>query len=346
MYNVETNGDVITVTQGQVEGKQQSYDTKCVPKNVGRSNETTGADQAALEATAKHAKKLKSGYTLNKSGHIEIELPMKVKSYFGQQKNLALEVYVSTKYNGVNGIYRLEDNVLNLYSRGGEKWETPAHHITPMTEFIKTNDVGNAVNVELFIENMFLQDITAAVKKHNDDTPKLVAKVFDIPEMGSLPFSKRYQKMKECTSSPFIHVVECNLVKSDRKTLMELHEKATMKGYEGLIIHNPDGKYIYNIRSSNVFKLKIALDKEFKVVGYNLDKNGHPVFICKVTDDKSFKVKLKGSAEERLAMAEIAADKIGEWLKVEYEMDSKDGIPQKPVGIIFRECDTDGNPIE
>ncbi len=85
-YDVQTTGDQITVTQGQVEGLKQSYPTTCTPKNVGKSNETTPAEQADLEAQSKWEKKIKSGYTQDPSGVITVRLPMKVKSYYGQEK--------------------------------------------------------------------------------------------------------------------------------------------------------------------------------------------------------------------------------------------------------------------
>lgn len=345
-YDVQAVDDKVIVTQGQVNGLKQDYETICKPKNVGRSNETSAAQQAYSEALSKHAKKIKAGYTLDPSGEITVTLPMKVKSYWDQKKNLAPQVYTSTKYNGVNGLYILEEDGLKLFSRGGEEYTVPLHHIEPMTSFIQDNDIGDSVNVELFIEDMFLQDIQAAVKKHNGDTHKLVAKVFDIPGKGTLPFSKRAKLMAEAKYYPGVERVDTELVTYTESNLQELHDSAVMSGYEGLVIHNPNGLYKFNQRSSDVFKMKVAQDAEFKVIGYNIDKSGHPVYLCKVNDTKQFKVKVKGTKEERLAEAKIADSKIGKWLKVEFEMLSKDGVPQKPVGIMFRLCDDNGEPLE
>ena len=58
------------------------------------------------------------------------------------------------------------------------------------------------------------------------------------------------------------------------------------------------------------------------------------------------KLKLKGTNEERLAMAANAGSYIGKYLTVEYEMLSKDGVPQKPVGQYFRQVDANGEASE
>ena len=41
-YSVTILNDMITVTQGQVGGAMQSYDTITLPKNIGKSNQTSG----------------------------------------------------------------------------------------------------------------------------------------------------------------------------------------------------------------------------------------------------------------------------------------------------------------
>ncbi|MCD6434867.1 MAG: hypothetical protein J7L15_00540, partial [Clostridiales bacterium] len=81
------------------------------------------------------------------------------------------------------------------------------------------------------------------------------------------------------------------------------------------------------------------------VIGYNIDKHSHPVWIC-TTGEHEFKVKKKGTSADRLCEASIADKYIGQWLKIEYETLSKDNKPLKPVGIAWRSCDADGNPTE
>ena len=130
------------------------------------------------------------------------------------------------------------------------------------------------------------------------------------------------------------------------KQIESHYELSMAAGYEGIIIRNADGLYKYNIRSSDVFKYKKQQDCERQIVDYNIDKNGHPVFVVKTDDDKTFKVKMKGTNEERLAIASNADSYIGKWLNLSFECYSKEGICLKPCGNYIRECDVTGEPIE
>lgn len=338
-YKVSTEADKITVEQGQVDGLKQNYYTTCKPKNVGKANETTGKTQAESEAKSKWDKKIKGGYTEDPSGEITVKLPMKVKSYWDQKKNVIFPCYGSPKLNGLNGTFRLEDDVLSFTSRGGESFDMLPH----IEKFVKAelNILGTpSINCEIYRHGMHLQDISAAINKHNANTPKLEVHVFELPDID-----KEYKdKVSTLLNSAFLTPEIREFF--DHESLEKYHDECVEAGYEGIVIRNKICKYEYNVRSSNVFKMKIAQDAEYKVIGYKLDKNGHAVFSATTSNNGTFNVKLKGTKEERLAMAAEADNYIGKWLKVEFEMLSKAGIPQKPVGIMFRECDAEGNPTE
>ena len=62
---ISYDGPTFSVRWGQLEGKIQTKATPCTGKNIGRSNETTPEFQAMLEATAKHKKKIDSGYSIS-----------------------------------------------------------------------------------------------------------------------------------------------------------------------------------------------------------------------------------------------------------------------------------------
>jgi len=358
VFNIESNGDSYTTTWGQVNGKQQSKTTTCSPKNVGRSNETTAAEQAILEATAKWTKKQKANYSTDETAPVMQKLPMKVNEYKKHIRRIKKIVYTSPKLNGVNCEYRLTDGKLELLSRGGENYPIPKHQEIQALALLETLGT-TSVNGEMYCHGMFLQDIMAATKKHNEDTPKLKFHVFDFPEVEGT-YLKRceamYAKKDEegavfAPNFPFIPV----WVARSLEEIDDQYEQCMDAGYEGLIVRNPEGLYEYNTRSLNVFKYKKAQDGEFLTIDFTLDKNGHAVFICAarpprmdehLPDVPTFKVKLKGTAGERLEMASKADSYLGKHLKVEFEMLSRDGIPQKPVGIMFRKVDKNGEAIE
>ncbi len=120
--------DIFTVQFGQVDGAQQTKDTTCYGTNIGRSNERTPTQQAEFEAKAKWTKKVKSGYTEDPSGVILVSLPMKVKVFQDQRKNVTYPCQSTPKINGVNATYTLTgDNHLMLTSRGGEDFPPIPH---------------------------------------------------------------------------------------------------------------------------------------------------------------------------------------------------------------------------
>ena len=345
-YQVVAEGPVITVTQGQLNGKLQSYKTYCEGKNIGKSNETTPTEQAELEAAAKLASKLKEGYTYDESGEISVNLPMKVKTYQEQRRNVIFPCTSTFKYNGVNGEYRLEDDQLVLYSRGGEIYP-PIPHLEPSVRAAMDILGTTSLNGELYIHGVHLQDIQSAVKKPNELTPQLTFVIFALPLFEGT-FNKAIYKLQRFhVTHPLHHLSVAAAVPCYNHDEIDSHLRlALSKGYEGTVIYNLDGRYRYNERSSDVFKYKLAQDAEFEVIDYSIDKSGHPVFQCRTTDGNTFSVKPTGTdAERRNYLANIDSY-IGAWLTVEFETYSKSGIPLKPVGIRFRQCSPQGDPIE
>lgn len=345
-YKVWIKESTIYVEQGQVDGKKQIYTTLITTgKNIGKANETTPAQQAQMEALAKHEKKIKAGYTTDSSGELTVKLPMKVKAYYGNEKNIIFPCKAMPKLNGVNGEYRLENGKLNLYSRGGDLYPTIPHLEQELRDIMSLLDT-TSLNGELYIHGEHLQDITSAVKKPKELSKKLTFHVFALPTS-----EKTFEEVCDLFNKTEIQFKNVHLVKSSpinsHQEIEDLHTKTVAANYEGLVVYNHSGKYQYNTRSSNVFKVKKALDAEYQIADYETDKNGHPVFHCLTTEGKLFKVKPKGTNSERKKMiVDFENTYLNKWYKIEYETLSKDNIPLKPVGIALRNCDPNGNPLE
>jgi len=203
------------------------------------------------------------------------------------------------------------------------------------------SDLGvTSLNGELYHHGTSLQVITSWVKKPKLESSNLEFHVFDIPTSTH----KYYERAAQLEATDYPHIVPYQLATSHDE-LTTLHDKAVAQGYEGIVIRNADCMYEYNTRSLSAFKYKVAMDAEFLVVGYKLDKYGHPVYSCK-SDGGNFSVKRKGTAAERLADATIAKSNIGKYLTVEFESLSDLGKPTKPVGLDFRLCDAStGEPL-
>ena len=346
-YRVWTIGRTIFVEQGQVEGKKQTYDTICFAKNLGKTNETSDSEQARLEAQSKWNKKVKSGYTQDITGNIVVNLPMKVKVLQDQEKNVVYDCISNEKLNGVNGTYKLKGKTLTLESRGGDLYPIIPHHtldILTIMEHIGTNEL----NGELYIHGEHLQDITSAVKKPNKLSPRLEFHIFDICTTDTYK-ARREAMMEEDNTYNYDYIGFITGVTCRNREEIEKHfNKCIEEGFEGTVVKNLTGLYKHNIRSSDQFKYKKAKDIEKQIIGFNIDKNGHCVFVVKVNtnSDLTFKVKMKGTNKERLEIAKNATNYIGKWLNISYEAFSKDGKCLKPVGNYFRKMLTENQAAE
>lgn len=343
--NISAIGDTVTVEFGQLNGKMQSKSTVCTAKNVGRANQTSPEQQAILEAKAKHFDKIKSGYSTDTSAPVTVQLPQRVKSYLDNKHLVKYPAFTTHKLNGVNGTYWLIDNQLTLTSRGGETYHAIPHledQIKQAMEFLQTD----CLNGELYIHGEHLQDIQSAVKKPNKLSPRLQFHIFELPNINQQYQAKSTLFGKLNATLGLSHVIGITPI------LIESEEDATrwydihmLSGFEGSVIYNMDATYQFNVRSSDVLKYKETLDLEVKLLSYNVDKNGHPVFNA-IYNGKEFKVKPKGTDKERKdIISNFESQYKDQYYTIEYETFSKDGIPLKPCGVGLRTCDVEGNPL-
>lgn len=340
---ISVASNTFTVEWGQLGGAMQTKTTICKATNVGRSNERSPSQQATFEAQAKWDKKKKEGYSEDKSAPTTVDLPMKVKVW--ESKRFKPGFISTPKLNGVNGTYRLVDDKLILTSRGGEVYP-PIPHLEPfILEFM--HHLGSTeLNGELYIPNTHLQDITSAVKKPKELSKSLQFCIFDICDFSVTPYVNRRLNLIEAGEDlDNEHVTVLTGVECQTLEDIESHYSQCMaSNLEGTVIKDPTGLYRHNVRSSYQWKYKKMLDCEKQITGYTIDKNGHCVFTVSVNTVSSdtFKVKMKGTDSERLAIASKADTYIGRWLNISYETLSRDGKCLKPVGNYFRDCDNSG----
>lgn len=333
--DISVEGANVLTTFGQLDGKLQTSIDTCSPKNVGRANATTAEQQAILEAQSKFAKKVKSGYSETLSSTLTVQLPQKVKNYRDDKHLVNYPCYILPKYNGLNGTYwLLPDNSLKLTSRGGDELP-PIPHLESYVRSKMKQAKTTCLNGELYIHGQSLQNITSAVKKPKELSKRLEFLVFEFP-LISAPFSDK------------VSLLDIPVAKiSTEAQLEELYEFTIDRNLEGIVIYNTDATYKFNERSSSVLKYKPILDAEYIIRDYNVDRNGHPVFVCETPSSQPFKVKPKGTNEERKQIiADFETKYKNKYYTIEYEMLSDAGIPLKPVGIGLRACDYTGEPTE
>ena len=344
-WSIEVSGPTFTCIYGQVGGKLQSQQTICKSVNIGKSNETTPEQQAQLESAALIAKKIKSGYSYDKSAPVTVQLPMKVKAYQDQLHNIKFPCFSACKLDGVNAIYRRVNNQLTIYSRGGEIYP-PIPHLEALVHKAMDLFQSNELNGELYIHGEHLQDIQSAVKKPKELSAKLSFCVFDIADSTDNFYERASQMSKlsnfRISSHPAVWAV-ANYMCDSHEDIEAHYNIAIEEGYEGTVIKNYNGLYKHNVRSSDQFKYKKAQSAEFLIVSYELDKNSLPVFVLESAGGE-FKAKPIGTKE--YWSQQIPVTYIGQYATVEYETFSKSGIPLKPIFISTRKLDASCNPLE
>ena len=93
-------GDKVVQKHGILDGAVVYNESKCIGKNIGKSNETTPERQAELEAQSKLLKKLDEGYykTIDEANNETVVLPMLAKDFKEEVHKVSYPVYVQPKY--------------------------------------------------------------------------------------------------------------------------------------------------------------------------------------------------------------------------------------------------------
>jgi DNA ligase-1 len=352
VWFVTVNGPEIIVSFGQDGGKIQTQITTCKPKNVGRANETTAEDQAQHEAQSKWNKQIKRGYCADKDNIASNTLPPLAKKYqdAGHQINWPADVLV--KLDGVRCTFFYEgDGKVVFQSRGGEKYPVIQEIASELVDRVFKYFPAYIVDAEIYCHGMYLEDITGAVKKHNDNTKLLKAHVFDIfnPYKPCEAWQQRHSRYLldlYYDSKPHSRVEFLTALRvPDEESMIELHDEYVEQKYEGVVIRELDGLFEFDKRTSAFQKYKIPVTKEFKLVDVLKDKNGCGIPVCEVEVDgvmKTFKAPLAATHEKRRELLDNKINYVLEWLTVDFEKLSKYGIPTKAIGKAFRELDESG----
>lgn len=350
-WSVEVSGNEVVVTHGKLGGKMQTKVTACSGKNIGRANETTPEQQAILEATSKYNKQLDKLYrhTIEELEEVGHQLPMLAHDYTKVGHRMVWPCYVSAKLDGVRCLAHISPDRIELVSRGGKQYPVPSHLETQLKrlyELLEPSTGTLVLDGELYIHGLPLQEIVSCVKKENDNTINLCFCVFDIP--SDKVWSDRYTELLKIAKLATddwllnIRVVE-NFIADDEEAAKSALQYFMEKGFEGIMLRNPNGTYLYNHRSSDLMKWKEFQDLEAKVIGVARDKLSEGILICKMKDGIEVRCKMRGTHSYRAYDNMMTL--VGSWITIRYQQLTVDGVPQFPVGIAVRDCDEDGNPL-
>jgi len=352
MWTIGVDKNVIIVEFGQKDGKiQRTEETIKEGKNVGRSNETTPAEQALAEATSKWEGKIKKGYVEDISraaaGEKDIEGGydcMLAHKFADHGHKITYPAYTQPKLNGHRCLAIVEDGVATLWSRT-RKPITSCPHIVAELQLVYPSGY-HEVDGELYNHDYKdkFEDLASLIRQEvpAPNCTEVQYHVYDKPGDGG--FADRIEKLygeihgyeKKNGMLKYIHVTDTVLVKSEDE-LMEAFDSFLKDGYEGSMARNYAGPY-KGKRSYDLQKVKEFLDDDYPIVNIKEGRGGYAgcgIFVCKTPQGKEFDVKMRGPKERLAQFLEDHSTWKGKALVVKYQYISKYGIPIFPVGERF-----------
>lgn len=346
-WSVYVDGADVIAEYGYVDGKLQQQRYTATAKNIGKANQTTPETQAIIEANALYVYQIdRKQYrpTIDDLSHIAVRLPMLAHDYLKHQKKVKYKSYVQRKYDGVRSIF---DDSIFISRKGIE-------YILPEVLYLEMNILSERLDIpfdgELYVHGMYLQQINALVKnKKNTDRHKLKYIIFDIPienqtfEERIMLLNRTAELIKELN---LVHVEVAPIeVVHNLQELEDLQIQYINEGYEGIMIRNPEGLYLYDHRSHDLLKYKNFKEKEFLILDVTPDKDGQGVFVCDCGDDNTFGCRMRGTDEYRVELLQNKDNYIGSWVTVRYQSTTQKGIPTFGTGVNIRLCNN-GKAIE
>lgn len=278
--------------------------------------------------------------------------------------------YASFKFDGVRCLAKCHKvtGEVTIESRTGQAYDVP-HIVNQLKLIMKPGEMYDA---ELYLHGPALQEINSAVTRTDtvgkiieldaklgraktpdkvekiqaelaeawyihEIRPQLQLHVFDIISLDE-QFVDRLVELAivadRFIDTPNIFKVEYTYVR-DFEALLEVHQKAVEEGYEGVMYRTADGMYESGKRSRGLWKFKVFMDREFRIVRTEKDKQGYIVFVLENDlKDNEFNC-VMGDYNWRLAVADD--DFSGKWMTVQFQSRYKKTLkPQFPTGKLIR----------
>lgn len=319
--------------------------TVCVPKNVGRSNETSREAQARAEIASEYTKKTDRSYfpDIKQIDNVVFREPMLATKWPDRRAKVRLAdgVFSQPKLDGIRNITRAD----GLWSRKG-KPITACPHVSEILTPLFERDPDLILDGELY-NHEFRDDfntITSIVRKTKhrpDDLEKsrnlIQYHVYDM--VGDEPFEDRFRKLSELINSlpgndGTIVLVETEKVVSDEQ-LDAAYGDYLLNRFEGQMIRL-NQPYEFK-RSNNLIKRKEFDTDEFPVVavygGIGNWSGCVKGFTVQLPDGRTNDAGVRGTQEQMRKMFET--NQKPDWATVRYQGLTPDGKLRFPVVVDY-----------
>ena len=167
--------------------------------------------------------------------------------------------YCSEKLDGIRAVW----DGYQFWSRSGNPLNVPKEFVSGFPQV--------TLDGELFGGRGNFDKTSGLVRKKVPDYSEwgfMEFKVFDCPDMATLPFEERFGYLKKLFNGMnHPHLKLCEQVKISKDHIAELLSAVIDEGGEGLMLRNPDSLYEFK-RSSSLLKVKQTHDAEAVIIGY------------------------------------------------------------------------------
>jgi ATP-dependent DNA ligase len=338
-WKIYTNAEMIWQESGLVGGAQVTNSKRATPKNVGKSNATTGAEQAISEMNSSIEEQLKTGYfrTIEEAENSFVVLPMLAKDFKKEEKKIDWEqAFTQPKFDGMRCLSTIDDGYVEQLSRDGKEITTMSHIADALASIDYEGKL--IIDGELYAHGLNFQENMRLIKKWREGEEGSIMvnyHVYDI--VSDEPFDKRIEQVyKLLKDLPFIRLVPTTRI-YNKAQLNEQHSKYLALGYEGTMVRWGKEGYRLDARSSHLLKYKDFQDLALTIVDIESATQrpewGVPVFEI---EGKKFRAGMKFSHEERKEFLINKDNYIGKTAELRFFEYSEDGIPRFPVCVGFR----------
>ncbi len=312
-WHVEIQEYCYRAITGLLEGKKITNEwTTCIGKNPGKSNETSGEEQALKEANAAWKKKVKEGYhesvdDIDNQTFIE---PMLAKNYNDHADKVVFPIWSDKKYNGMRCLLTSK----GMFSRKGEKIIS-APHVFNFAKHLFKDHPNLVLDGELYDHNLRyeLNELMKLVRKTKakDITVAHLAKskelvkyyVYDCWDFLDVTIDTNFSKRKDRLRPVIAGVQSLVFVETDlahnQEELDDFYASYLEDGYEGQMLRF-DAEY-QQTRSANLLKRKPTDDSEFVIVdikaGTGNWSDAAKIVDLIADDGKTFSAAVKGSKD-------------------------------------------------
>lgn len=354
-WQIVVEGNKFYTIEGLVDGKlTTTLPTICESKNVGRANETSGAEQATKEAKSKWQKKVDSGYyeDIEQIDVKKFTEPMLAKKYEDEFEESMFPVGSQPKLDGIRCVTEFKVTKDGMTSRNGKPIVAAPHILEELAPLFKLKPKAE-LDGELYCDK-FSNDfnkIVSLVRKSKPTKEDLAESaesiqyhVYDYISEGKLNFFDRHaQLVKDITAaglkdSKIIKLVDTYVCNS-KEELDKQYGEFLEAGYEGQMVRL--NKPYEHKRSKSLLKRKEFIDAEFEVVdvveGLGVRSGTVGYMVVKMPDGRHFKTNVKGNFG---LLAEYLKDKkniIGKTVTIKFFAYTPDGIPRFPYVIAIRD---------